>query len=255
MIARLSTFVLLFALAATGCTRRDPCPRVPARQLVREIQAQSPDNRLDIFVTDTVLLVNGAPVGKIEQGRFTDASDRAVYPPLLDSIYQEFSRRGSDPYTEILVYIHEKHPRALVNLVYQTAASTHLAPVILMPVNFVRTTCERGEESKKTGPALPTTPTDGLLVRQEKDRILVNGQVVLTLEDGRMPAGSLDSDGIICPPLLKAIVDRLAASKGRDPVVPVLHLTLEADPEITKYILVTAGRAGVNRFKTVRVIE
>lgn len=255
MIARLLTPVLILLLAATGCTRRDACPRIPARQLVRDILAQSPDNRLDIFVTDSVLLVNGAPVGRIEKGRFTDASDRAVYPPLLESIYQEFSRRGSDPYTEILVHIHEKHPRELVNLVYQTAASTHLAPVVLMPVNFVRTTCEVREESQKPPTPVKTTPEEGLLVRQEKDRILVNGQVVLTLEGGRMPAGSLDSDGIICPPLLKAFAERLAASQGQDPVVPVLHLTLEADPEITKYILVTAGRAGVNRFKTVRVIE
>ena len=254
MIARLPTPVLILLLAAAGCTRPDACPRVPARQLVRDIQAQSPDSRLDVFVTDTVLLVNGAPVGKIEKGRFTDASDRAVYPPLLESIYQEFSRRGSDPYTEILVHIHEKHPRSLVNLVYQTAASTHLAPVILIPVNFVRTTCELREESQKPQPPVATPHGEGLLVRQEKDRILVNGEVVLTLEDGRMPAGSLDSDGIICPPLLKALVERLAAPSGAS-LVPVLHLTLEADPEITKYILVTAGRAGVNRFKTVRVIE
>ncbi len=235
-----------------GCTTRNACPRIPAQQLVREILADSPDSRLDVFVTDTVLLVNGAPVGKIRDGRFTDASDRAVYPPLLESIYQEFSRRGSDPYTEILIHVHEKHPKALIDLVYQTAARTQLAPVILLPVNFIRTRCD----SPKSGAPSSNPPAAidrGLLVRQEKDRILVNGQVVLKLEDGLMPASSLDPDGIICPALLKALVDRLA-QLPKD-AEPVLHLTLEADPEITKYILVTAGKAGVSRFKTVRVIE
>ncbi len=251
MIFRGLLFFLLALPTLAGCHQRPACPRVPTRELVREIQAKSPDNRLDIFVTDTLLLVNGAPVGKIEDGRFTDASDRAVYPPLLESIYQEFSRRGSDPYTEILVHIHEKHPRALVNLVYQTAASTHLAPVILLPVNFVRTTCDKRPDQPTT--AVSPAPVDGLLVRQEKDRILVNGEIILTLAEGRMPEGSLDSDGIICPPLLQALSSRL--SRLPQDRVPVLHLTLEADPEITKYILVTAGKAGITRFKTVRVIE
>ena len=251
MIYRVILLALIALPAVSGCHSRPACPRVPTRDLVREIQAGSPENRLDIFVTDTLLLVNGAPVGKIEDGRFTDASDRAVYPPLLESIYQEFSRRGSDPYTEILVHIHEKHPRALVNLVYQTAASTHLAPVILMPVNFVRTTCDKRPDRPDTAAA--PAPDDGLLVRQEKDRILVNGEVVLTLVEGKMPESSLDSDGIICPPLLLALSSRL--NRLPKDQVPVLHLTLEADPEITKYILVTAGKAGITRFKTVRVIE
>ncbi|PKN46622.1 MAG: hypothetical protein CVU59_05520 [Deltaproteobacteria bacterium HGW-Deltaproteobacteria-17] len=237
-------------MVAAGCTRHDACPRIPLQQQVREILAESPDNRLDIFVTDTVLLVNGAPVGKIRGGRFTDASDRAVYPPLLESIYQEFSRRGSDPYTEMLIYIHEKHPRTLIDLVYRTAARTQLAPVILVPVNFIRTRCDKPKQAE---PKVAAGPVSGLLVRQEKDRILVNGQAVLTLENGAMPAGALDADGIICPALLKVLADHLA-TLPRD-AVPVLHLTLEADPEITKYILVTAGKAGISRFKTVRVIE
>ncbi|PKN26290.1 MAG: hypothetical protein CVU65_06135 [Deltaproteobacteria bacterium HGW-Deltaproteobacteria-22] len=247
-------FLILFPLllqVAAGCTRHDACPRIPTQQLVREILADSPDSRLDIFVTDTVLLVNGAPVGKIRGGRFTDASDRAVYPPLLESIYQEFSRRGSDPYTEMLIYIHEKQPRALIDLVYRTAARTQLAPVILVPVNFIRTRCDK---SKPAGPPpVATSQGEGLLVRQEKDRILVNGQAVLTLENGSIPPGALDADGIICPALLKVLAEHLA-TLPKD-AIPVLHLTLEADPEITKYILVTAGKAGISRFKTVRVIE
>lgn len=246
-------FIILFPLlllVAAGCTRHVACPRIPTQQVVREILADSPDSRLDIFVTDTVLLVNGAPVGKIRGGRFTDASDRAVYPPLLESIYQEFSRRGSDPYTEMLIYIHEKHPRALIDLVYRTVARTQLAPVIMVPVNFIRTGCDK---PKQAGPQIAASHEDGLLVRQEKDRILVNGQAVLMLENGSIPAGALDADGIICPALLKVLTEHLA-TLPKD-AIPVLHLTLEADPEITKYILVTAGKAGIYRFKTVRVIE
>ena len=247
-----TTLPFLLWFAAFGCTRHDACPRIPTQQMVREILADSPDNRLDIFVTDTVLLVNGAPVGKIRDGRFTDASDRAVYPPLLESIYQEFSRRGSDPYTEILIHMHEKHPRALIELVHQTAARTQLAPVILLPMNFIRTKCDHRTVASPTSPAT-TAIEGGLLVRQEKDRILVDGQVILTFADGKMPPAALDADGIICPALLKALADRLARLPAD--AVPVLHLTLEADPEITKYILVTAGLAGISRFKTVRVIE
>jgi hypothetical protein len=235
-----------------GCARPNACPRIPNQQLVREILADSPDSRLDIFVTDSLLLVNGAPVGKIRDGRFTDASDRAVYPPLLESIYQEFSRRGSDPYTEILIHVHEKHPRTLIDLVYRTAARTQLAPVILLPVNFIRTKCD-ARPNAASATSIPTNHEGGLLVRQEKDRILVNGATVLTLEDGRIPASDLDADGILCLPLHKVLAEALARVPGD--TVPVLHLTLEADPEITKYILVTAGKAGISRFKTVRVIE
>ncbi len=243
--------LLVFLPLLGACVHRESCPRVPARDIVQEIQAQSPDSRLDVFVTDEWLLVNGAPVGKIRKGRFTDASDRNLYPPLFDALHQEFSRRGSDPYTEIVVYVHDRLPSALVELVRSTAIRTRLAPVLLIPMSFVRRTCD---QASTVSPASPVSAdASGLLVRQERDRILVNGTVVVQLEDGRMPPAELDSDGILCPKLLQALTGAL--SRLPEGVEPVLHLTLEADPDVTKYILVTAGKAGIVRFKTLRVIE
>ncbi len=233
------------------CRRQDPCPTVPSREIVRDIASTSPDSRLDIFVTESILLVNGAPVGQIRNGQFTDASVRSIYPPLLESVYQEFTRRGSNPYTEILIYMHEEHPKELVDLVHRTVLQTQLAPVILMPMNFTRTRCNY--EAEKAAEVTPAKLEGTLLVRQEKDRILVDGETVLELEKGQIPQDSLDRDRIICIPLLERL-EKILPSLPRD-AVPVLHLTLEADPEVTKYILVTAGKAGIMRFKTVRVIE
>lgn len=216
---------------------------------MNDILSQSPDSRLDVFVTDEWLFVNGAPVAKIREGRFTDASNRAVYPPLSDALYQEFSRRGSSPYTEIVVYVHDRLPSALIELVRATATETQLAPVVMVPISFFRRTCEQNAISHPTTPV--ATKMQGLLVRQEKDRILVNGIVVIQLENGTMPASELDENGILCPKLLHAITAALQSAKG----APVLHLTMDADPEVTKYILVSAGKAGIVRFKTLRVIE
>lgn len=238
-------------LAALACSRKDACPRVPVRDIVHGIQANSPDSRLDVFVTDEWLLVNGAPVARIRKGRFTDASERDVYPPLSDALHQEFSRRGADPYSEIIVYVHDRLPSDLVRLVHNTAIGTHLAPVVMVPMSFFRRVCDKSAPPAPASPAPAEVP--GLLVRQEKDRILVNGTVVIQLENGSIPATQLDADGILCPRLLQALKESLPRLPAGSE--PVLHLTLEADPEVTKYILVTAGKAGIVRFKTLRVIE
>lgn len=243
-------FFSLTVLLWANCSRQNVCPRVPLKEIMNDILSQSPDSRLDVFVTDEWLFVNGAPVAKIHKGRFTDASNRDVYPPLSDALYQEFSRRGSSPYTEIVVYVHDRLPSALVELVRATATETHLAPVVMVPISFFRRTCEQNAISPHTTPPV-ATEMQGLLVRQEKDRILVNGIVVIQLENGTMPTSELDENGILCPKLVQAITAALQSAKG----APVLHLTMDADPEVTKYILVSAGKAGIVRFKTLRVIE
>ncbi|MBU1240075.1 hypothetical protein KJ865_10240, partial [Myxococcota bacterium] len=87
-----------------GCTQKVKCPVVKEGRIVRDILNDSPDYRLNIFVTPTLLIINGANVGKIKGGRLSDQSEDEVYTPLLEAIYSEFKNKGDDPYREILIH-------------------------------------------------------------------------------------------------------------------------------------------------------
>ncbi|MBU1537347.1 hypothetical protein KKF84_18675 [Myxococcota bacterium] len=234
-----------------GCTQKVKCPVVKEGRIVRDILNDSPDYRLNIFVTPTLLIINGANVGKIKGGRLSDQSEDEVYTPLLEAIYSEFKNKGDDPYREILIHAHEKQPRALLRLLQHTALSTHLAPVILVPVDFGVTTCSYVKPGQ-TKARQVTSLKNNILIRQERGQILVDGQTIVTLEEGKLSKTMLGENGIVITALLKVLRTKLA--KLPKTVTPVLHITFDADLGVTRYILITAGKAGIFKVKTVRVL-
>jgi len=238
-------------LALTSCRTKVRCPVVAPERIVRDILGDSPEYRLNIFVTPDLLLIRGARVGKIVKGRLTDYKGDEVYSPLLEAIYTEFKNKGDDPYREIIIHAHEKQSRTLLKLIQHTALSTHLAPVILMPVDFSTTTCAYVKPGKGRV-AVTTSIKDNILIRQEKGRILVDGVVVVTLEEGKLSKASLGKHGIVVTALLESLRARLARMPKA--VTPVLHITYDADLDVTRYILITAGKAGIYKLKTVRVL-
>lgn len=249
---------LLTTLALLGllpqCNRRTTCPPILAERLVREIQEASPDHRLNIFATPGLLLINGAKIAKITGGKLSAQGDEEIYTPLLEAIYNEFKQRGEDPYREIFIHAHEKLPRSLLRRIQTTALSTHLAPVILLPIDFAVTRCTY--QKRRTVATKRLTIPNNILIRQERDQILVDGEVVVSLSEGRLPPQSLGKGGIVIAPLLKSLKSRLKALQQRTPhpITPVLHITYDANLKITSYILITAGKVGIFKLKTVRVL-
>ncbi|MBU1240208.1 hypothetical protein KJ865_10915, partial [Myxococcota bacterium] len=97
-----------------------------------------------------------------------------------------------------------------------------------------------------------TSLKNNILIRQERGQILVDGQTIVTLEEGKLSKTMLGENGIVITALLKVLRTKLA--KLPKTVTPVLHITFDADLGVTRYILITAGKAGIFKVKTVRVL-
>ncbi|MGM0597735.1 MAG: hypothetical protein ACQES9_11935 [Myxococcota bacterium] len=233
-----------------GCQQKK-CKTIKPDKLVREIHAEKPENRLNIYVLPNFILINTIPVGKIKEGKLTDHSDSLVYQPLLEAIYDQFKIRGDDPYFYIYIYVHEKLPKSLIQLIQKTAVKTNLAPVILIPYDFTKNSCDPKQQKEQKTPQIKKHQ-DTILIRQEKSRILVGGKEVIKLENNRIPDKYLDKNGMVIIPLLKKISARM--KKINKNKTPVLHITFDAKTDVTKYILITAGKAGIYKFKTIRVL-
>lgn len=242
---------LLFAslLIFFSCTKPKKCTQISEIKITSDIYKIRTDSQLVVVAGKSLISINGAKVGKIENGRFTDQTDEESYNPLMEALYDFFRRRGDEPYGSIIIYVYEKHSKSLVKLIQKTAMRTYLAPVIMIPFNFDVTDCNyvlpKNQSETKKIVRIP----GALLIRQEKDRILVDGNTIITLVEGKIPVIEFDSGGLILDKLLKIIQE-----KNTGKITPILHITFDANMIVTRHILLTAGKAGIYKIRTFRVL-
>jgi hypothetical protein len=251
-MAYLNITTIIFSLLLACCTPVKKCPTVKSQRIVKDLLKNSPEYQLNLVITPNLLLINGAKIAKIKNGRFTDQNEDETYAPLMEAIYNEFKVKGDDPYREIIIYASDKADNKLIMLVQKTALHTHMAPTILIPVDFNTTTCNYNKPKKTTVAGKILKIPSNILIRQEKNKIFVDGKVVVIFENGKIPANLLNKEQIVIVPLLKCLKNGLA--KLNKNVTPVLHITFDANLKMTKYILITAGKAGIYKLKTIRVL-
>ncbi|MBN2724568.1 MAG: hypothetical protein JXR95_10905 [Deltaproteobacteria bacterium] len=243
-------FSIFFSLTFFGCARPTKCTLVSYSKIEKDIISASPDSYLNIILSPAYLTVNGARVGEIRNGKLKDQTDNESYNPLMEAVYDYFRRRGDEPYTRIILYLHKNHKPELVNLIFRTVSRTYLAPVVMMPYNFSVTDCKYKPPQMEMNPKTVYKLPGRLLIRQEKSRILVDGHVITELTDGKIPVGDFGKEGLLINPLLEVLKKNIFKKN----IVPVLYITFDADMKVTRHILITAGKAGIYKLRTYRVL-
>ncbi len=255
MYRRILFYLLPFLVfSAVSCSRSSVparrCRTLPIQHTTKDLLNVSPDHRLNVFLTPDILMVNGAPVGRLENGRFTDYQGGQLYAPLMEAIIEEFGRHKLDPYMEIMVYVDKRIPPSLAKLVVQTAERASLASVFVLPYDFSPSSCSyvkpKPSDRHRRVMKIPGT----VLVRLDKDAIYVDGKAVVRFKYGLVPPQ--DMDGMIIVPLFKKLVE--AKKRLSQDAVPVFHVSVDSDPKVVKMILFTAGKAGFGVMRTFRVL-
>ena len=254
MIRRLFPVFLPVIALTVSCTRSSTSPRrchtLPVQLVTRDLMEVSPEHRLNVFLTPTMLMVNGAPVGKVRNGTLPDHDGGRLYAPLLEAIVEEFGRHRLDPYMEIVVYVDRHIPSSLAKLVVTTAEKASLAPVFVLPYDFRPSSCSyvkpRPTPKRRRVDRIPGT----VLVRLDRDAIYVDGKLVVRFRYGLIPPE--DMDGMIIIPLYKRLLE--AKRHLSKDAVPVFHVSVDSDPKVVKMVLFTAGKAGFGVMRTFQVL-
>lgn len=260
-------------MAATGlaafvdCTaakRPHTCQPVNPAQTRNRILEAAPADSLVVFVGRARIWVMGSAVARLTRG-VLDPRELAegVHEPLLKALYQETRHKGGRV-SRIIVYAPESVPENTVRAVTDTARSSKLGRVLVLPWSLVRA----GSCPATAGLAPKTEPAEKrlepklgaeypLVIRADARAVWINGRLALRLDNGRFvqskePGSPVESvQRTLLARRLRTLLAKIPVQRWRLLVV----VTHRVSDSVVRMILSAAGQAGVTKFNLERELD